>query len=229
MKLKLLVLVSALALSVTALAQSPAKAGPSPEALERRARSNTRLVAESVTVPADLPVTPDSSVAKIRTKEQVVQRAIAVCLTSLKAERMDLEKVEDLVKYYKAKKFFTPEETEFIENAASSNDEQNRYLWRYEGLAVLMWALGYTDTLGRPDTAAEVRQIVSPLSQRTLEQFTADAKLRSPAELLDEADLIFRYQWAVNDARKHGKSAPAGLDRSIVQQRQDMLNWLVGR
>jgi hypothetical protein len=229
MKLKLLALVSVLVLPVAVLAQTPAKAGPSPEALERRTRSNERLAAESVVVPADLPVIPDSAAAKIRTKEQVVQRAIAVCLTAIKAERMDMEKIADLVKYYKAKKFLTPEETEFIENAASSNEEQNRYLWRYEGLAVLMWALGYTDSLGRPDTAVEVKQIVGPLSQRTLEQFTADAKLRSPAEILDETDLIFRYQWAVNDARKHGKSAPAGLDRGIVQQRLDMLNWLVGR
>jgi hypothetical protein len=92
-----------------------------------------------------------------------------------------------------------------------------------------MWALGYTDSLGRPDSGVEVKQVVAPLSQRTLEQFTADAQVRTTAEILDEADLIFRYQWAVNDARKHGKSAPAGLDRSIVQQRQDMLNWLVGR
>ncbi len=228
MKAKSLLL-ALLALPLAAMAQTPAKAGPSPEALERRERSNQRLAAESVSVPADLPVMPDSTVAKLKAKEQIVQRAVAVCLTSIKAERMDLEKVEDLVKYYKAKKFFTPEETDFIESAASSNEEQNRYLWRYEGLAVLMWSLGYLDTLPRPDAAADVKQIVSPLSQRTLEQFTADAKVRTPAEILDEADLIYRYQWAINDARKRGKSAPAGLDRGIVQQRQDMLNWLVGR
>jgi len=174
-------------------------------------------------------VTADSSVAKIRSKEQIAQRAIAVCLTALKAERTDLEKIEDLVKYYKAKKFFTPEETEFIENAASSNEEQNRYLWRYEGLVVLMWSLGYGDALDRPDTACDVKKIVSYLSGHTTEQFITGANVRSAAEILDESDLIYRYQWAITDARKHGKSAPAGLDRGIVQQRQDMLNWLIGR
>ena len=239
MKLKLLALVSALSLTPLALAQTPtppatetkapAKAGPSQEAIDRRARSNERLATEGLSVPADLPLTADSTKAKFRTKEQVAQRAIAVCLTALKAERMDLDKIEELVKSYKAKKFFTPEETDFIENAASSNEEQNRYLWRYEGLVVLMWALGYGDTLERPDTACDVKKTVSYLSGRTTEQFIADATLRSPAEILDEADLIYRYQWALNDARKRGKSAPTGLDRGIVQQRQDMLNWLIGR
>lgn len=236
MKLKLLALVSVLALTQAAPAQTPApeaktpvRTGPSQEAIDRRARSNERLATEGLSVPADLPLTVDSTKAKFRTKEQVAQRAIAVCLTALKAERMDLDKIEELVKSYKAKKFFTPEETQFIENAASSNEEQNRYLWRYEGLVVLMWALGYGDALERPDTACDVKKTVSYLSNRTTEQFIADATLRSPAEILDEADLVYRYQWALNDARKRGKSAPTGLDRSIVQQRQDMLNWLTGR
>jgi hypothetical protein len=92
-----------------------------------------------------------------------------------------------------------------------------------------MWALGYNETLDRPDTSLDVGKTVSYLSGHTYEQFLAGANVRTTAEMLDEADLIYRYQWAVNDARKHGRSAPTGLDRGIVQQRVDALNWLVGR
>ncbi len=242
MKAKFLSLAVFLALTQLASAQPPAapaseskpavKAGPSQEALDRRARSNEKLAAESVNVPADLPVFPvDSTKAKLRTKEQIAQRAIAVCLTAFKAERMDDEKIEALVKSYKEEKlkFFTPDEKEFIESAAPTNEARNHYLWRYEGLVILMWSLGYSETLDRPDASLDVGKTVSYLSGKNYEQFLAGANVRSVNEILDEADLIHRYQWAINDARKHGKQAPTGLDRGIVQQRQDMLNWLIGR
>lgn len=241
MKVKLLSLATLLALTQVAVAQTPAaptaeikapvRAGPSQEAIDRRARSNEKLAAESVTVPADLPVFADSTKVRIKTKEQIAQHAIAVCLTAFKAERMDDDKVADLVKSYKAVKlkFFTPEEKEFIETSAPTNEARNHYLWRYEGLVVLMWSLGYGDALDRPDTSLDVQKTVSYLSGHTYEEFLAGAKPRSATEILDEADLIYRYQWAVNDARKHGKQPPTGLDRGIVQQRQDMLNWLIGR
>ena len=241
MKAKLLSLVVFLALTHVAVAQTPpspstdpkpaVRTGPSQEAVDRRARSNERLAAESVSVPADLPTQPDSTKANLRTKEQIAQRAIAVCLTAFKAERMEQEKIDELVKSYKADKlkYLRPDEKDFIDTAAPTNDASNRYLWRYESLVVLMWALGYSDTLERPDSSLDVGKTVSYLSGKSYEQFLAGAHVRSVNELLDEADLIYRYQWAINDARKRGRSAPTGLDRGIVQQRQDALNWLLGR
>lgn len=239
--MKLLSLFVFLALAHAATAQTPAaastdpkaavKPGPSQESLDRRARSNERLAAEGLTIPADLPTQPDSAKVQLRTKEQIAQRAIAVCLTAFKAERMDDDKIEGLVKSYKIdkKKLFTPDEKEFIETAAPTNEARNRYLWRYENLVVLMWALGYSDALERPDSSLDVAKTVSYLSGKTYEQFLTEAHVRSVSEILDEADLIYRYQWAINDARKRGRSAPSGLDRGIVQQRQDALNWLLGR
>ena len=109
----------------------------------------------------------------------------------------------------------------------ASSEERTKYLWRYEGLVVLMWAAGYLDSLDRPDATCDIQKIVSPLSSRTAEQFGKEAKPRSTAEILDEADLIYRYQWATADARRRGLKMPAGLDRTVVQQRFDMFTWLV--
>ncbi|MER9491067.1 DUF4272 domain-containing protein [Mesorhizobium sp. M0320] len=54
------------------------------------------------------------------------------------------------------------------------------------------------------------------------------ANLRPQSELLDAADLIYRYNWAVMDARVNGKAAPAGLERDVVVERHYVLNWLIG-
>jgi hypothetical protein len=66
------------------------------------------------------------------------------------------------------------------------------------------------------------------LQDRTQEQFIADAKLRSIESILDEADLIYRYRWAVVDARVKGEDAPALLHPGVAMERHHALNWLIG-
>jgi len=239
MKLKLWPLAALAFLATAALAQTPdkpkpttpapARSGPSEEALARKARSIEILTAQEVPTTPDWPTIPDSTRAKVRTVEEVAQRAIAVCFTALKAEGASQDTLEGLVKRYKAKKFFTAPEWEFVDNNAQTNDARNRYLWRYEDLAVLMWALGYTDELDRPDRTCDVRKTVSFLSNRSLEQFIADAKLRSIEEILDGADLAYRYNGACEDAKRRGKTAPSGLDRAVVRQRHAAFSWLIGQ
>lgn len=53
--------------------------------------------------------------------------------------------------------------------------------------------------------------------------------LRSIDEILDEADLIYRYHWACVDARIHRKNVPADLDSGVVFERHWGLNWLIGK
>jgi hypothetical protein len=208
---------------------APARSGPTTESLERKARSLAQLKNEEVPTTPDWPPLPDSTRVKLRTTQEVAHRAVAVCFTALKAEGANQDTIEGLVRRYKARKFFTPAEWEFVDNNAPTNDDRNRYLWRYEDLAVLMWALGYSEELSRPDRACDVRRTVSHLSNRTLEQFLADAKLRDIQELLDAADLTYRYNAAIDDAKRRGKPAPAGLDRQVVRQRHQILSWLIGQ
>jgi hypothetical protein len=239
MKLKLWPLAALALLATVAPAQTAEKPQPTPatpakatspsEAKDRKARSIAQLKEEEVPVIPDWPVLPDSSKAKVRSVQEVAQRTIAVCFTALKAEGASQDTLEGLVKRYKAKKFFTAPEWEFVDNNAQTNDDRNRYLWKYEDLAVLMWALGYIEELPRPDRTCDVRQTVSYLSNRSLEQFIADAKLRDISEILDLADLTYRYNGAVEDAKRRGKPAPAGLDRQVVRQRNQVLAWLIGQ
>lgn len=68
-------------------------------------------------------------------------------------------------------------------------------------------------------------EIIRP---RTLEELRAGARLRSPAEVLDQADLIYRYAWACTEARIHGQPPPAGLSADVVMEWHPALNWLIG-
>ncbi|NJK93344.1 MAG: DUF4272 domain-containing protein [Blastochloris sp.] len=201
---------------------------PSIEALERKNRSIRRLNEEGVPTIAHLPVIGDSKEAKTRTKEEIAHRAIAVCIAAVKGEGLDQETVDKLVKKFGADSFFTAQEAAFIKNPNPTQQERIKFSWRYECLWVLLWSLGYVDKLERPEGICDVPKAVSFLRDRDTAQFIKDAKLRTFTEILDESDLIYRYHWAVVNARLKKEDAPAKLEGGVVQERHYVLNWLIG-
>ncbi len=91
-----------------------------------------------------------------------------------------------------------------------------------------MWSLGYVEKLERPEGTCDVAKAVSFLRDRDTAQFIKDAKLRPLSEILDQADIIYRYHWAVVSARLKHQEAPVKLEGGVVQERHYILNWLVG-
>ena len=210
------------------LIQEREAAEPSQEATERKSRSVKRLQQEGVPTIAHLPVIEDSAAATLRTKEEIAKRAIAVCITAVKGEGLDQATVDSLVKKFGAEQFFSPSEAAFIKNPHPSQQDRVQFSWRYECLWVLLWSLGYVESLDRPDGICDVPKAVTFLRDRDTAQFIADAKLRPLAQILDEADLIYRYDWSVVNARVKGEAAPAKLEAGVVQERHYVLNWLIG-
>jgi len=200
----------------------------SQEALNRKARSIEQLKKEGVPVIESLPVIEDSKGAKTRTTEEVAQRAIAVCLAAVKGEGIEQETIDILVKQFDAEKFFSPEEAEFIKKAEITQSDRVKFSWRYECYWVLLWSLGYVETLDRPEGICDVKKAVSFLRGKTTDEFIKGAKLRPINEILDQADLIYRYNWAAVNARVKGEETPAELEAGVVQERHYVLNWLIG-
>ena len=201
---------------------------PSKEAKERKQRSVEQLKKEGVPVIEHLPVIEDSTEAKKRTTEEIAQRAIAVTIAAVKGEGLEQATVDSLVKKYGAEKFFSPEEAAFIKDASPTQPDRIKFSWRYECAWVLLWSLGYVDTLSKPEGICDVPKLVGILRDRDTAQFIKDAKLRAFDHILDQADLIYRYHWAVTDARIKTQPAPAKLEVGVVQERHYVLNWLVG-
>jgi hypothetical protein len=92
----------------------------------------------------------------------------------------------------------------------------------------MLWALGFIDELERPDRICDVQLAVAMLIENGRDGFTAKAELRPQSEILDAADLIYRYHWAVRDAQIHDRQVPADLDAGVVVERHYALNWLIG-
>ena len=200
----------------------------SPISLERKRRSEAILQIEGVPFIAHLPVIEDEETAQIRSLVEVAWRAMALNIVAVKGEGLEQDRVREIIEQYNLEHAFTPKEREFIFNAQPSEHDRIQFAWRYECYWVLLWALSYIEELGRPDQICDVPRAVHLMVDRTAEEFIRDAKLRSASEILDAADLIYRYDWACVDARLKGRRAPAGLDAGVVMERHHALNWLVG-
>jgi len=200
----------------------------SQEASERKARSESILKKLSVPVNATLPFIEDSGNALERTKEEIALRAMTLLIVAVKAEGLEQDIVDTLIQNYNLADELTPNEKEFIENPEPSQHDKTQFIWRYEAAWVLLWSLGYVQELSPPTDICDVPAAVTFLQQRSREQFIEDANLRALTDILDENDLIYRYHWAVVDARVNGLEIPENINSSVVLERHYTLNWLIG-
>jgi hypothetical protein len=198
------------------------------EARARKARSIAILKKEGVPFLQELPLLETEAEAKRRTTEEVALRAIALCIVALKGEGLENEEIDKLVKKYAITDAFSSKERRFIEARGPSKHDRIQFAWRYECYWVMLWALGFVDELSRPDKICDVPRAVSLLRDLGRESFLKRAKLRPARELLDAADLVYRYDWAITDARIKNQAPPAGLDPGVVMERHYALNWLIG-
>lgn len=197
------------------------------DAKQRAIRSETRLRAEGVRVNASLPVIEESHVVALRTAEEVAQRLVALSIVSERAAGNGdtYELGQSLLDKYDARNYLTPKELKFMANRTPSERDKIQMSWRIEAAVPLAWALNLMSALERPSTWVKIETVkkIRALDLRTAKSL----KLRNKSEVLDEADLIYRYHWAVVDARANGRPTPMAVDAGIVQERHHALNWLI--
>jgi len=203
--------------------------GPaSAEAIRRRERSIAVLRSEGVPLNEHLPVIETEATARRRSKEEVARRALCVLLVAVKGEGLEQPIVSRIATDYRLAEFLTQRERAFLAEEDPSQHDRVQFTWKYEAAWVLLWALGYVDALRKPTAICDVQHAVRTMRERTAKAFIADARLRPLSEILDQADRIYRYHWAVVDARVNGKRAPSGLEPGVVLERHYALNWLIG-
>lgn len=201
----------------------------SDEGKARKERSEKLLHKRLIPINRNLPMVESAADAQLRSVEAVAQRALALMLVAVKGEGLEQAIIAQVMADYGIAPFLSPNEKAFIEDLAPSQQDRINFCWRYESLAVMLWALGYQAALEYPDTICDVPGSVTIIRESgNYAGFLAGAKLRTAAEILDENDLIYRMHWAVVDARIRGKEAPSEMDAGVVYERHYALNWLTG-
>lgn len=165
--------------------------------------------------------------AKIRSKDEVVNRAIALCYMELKSENPEKELLDSFLAKYNVSAKLSPVEMQFSNNQNPSEQEIANANWRAESYHTLLWSLSFIDNLNFPTDICNIGEDVGVLFSKTEQEFRSTAKLRTKEEILDQADLILRLNWACVNARVKNEVAPSGLNPSVVYERHYALNWLI--
>lgn len=198
-------------------------------------QSERRRVSELYCRSHQLPVYPNPNSmftdaeqsVSIRTKNEVVERALALCYLGLKSEGLEQQHLDEMDERYQISGTLTPVEKAYATATLPTEQQKINANWGYESLHVMLWALSFVDSLSYPDKACDVAADVRIIHELTKEQFIKKARLRSKAEILGQADLILRIDWACVNARVNEEAVPGNLDNDIVTERHKSLNWLI--
>ena len=145
-----------------------------------------------------------------------------------KGERAPAALVSRFVTDFRVRPKLTALERAFMDDPHPPERDFMQFSWRYEALRVLLWSLGYLPALPRPEGPDDPSALGSIVLGATEAAFRERARLRSPSDLLDLSDLLYRYHWAVRDARLRGNDPPAGLHPGVVLEWDHSSRWLVG-
>ena len=197
------------------------------EAWDRRDRTLAIIRPEGVPYLDSLPLIEMEADIPRRGDEEVALRAMALAAVALRDLAPSQEAMENYIEQLDIEDSFTPKERVFIHDANSSRDDRMQFSWRCECLHVLLWALGFVETLGRPDHKCDSKALFDLVWELGREGLIEEAQLRPARELLDAADLLYCYHWAVRDAQMFRKPVPAGLSRDVVQEWHYAVNWLI--
>ena len=202
---------------------------------QRKEQSILKLKKYSIPYIDWLPVIEAAEDVQARSAEQIAKRAIA-CLwviqvaCDLNNDQYDDETqlfVFDILKKMQVLDALTEKEQAILNREASAQDIINM-VWKYEAYWVLLWALGIVDELSYPADIVDCDFAIQAVSScDSFAEFMAKVQLRDSEEILDQADLIYRYDWACVNARLKQQDAPENLNSSIVVERHGALNWLI--
>ena len=198
------------------------------EALQRKAGSEAILEKQGLPINPSLPLIGLDEQVMPRNVEQISYRALCLLPVAGRGCGLEPESEAAMIERHDLHKHFTPAERAYIKDPSPADQTRVQFCWRFEAAWILLWALGYIEEgLSPPKEVCDVQRAYELAFDRPGEQFVKDAKPVPFAEVLDQADLAYRYHWAVRQLWMAGEGPPEQVNTSIVYERHYALNWLV--
>lgn len=195
--------------------------------MERKRRSEALLLERHIPVNPYLPPLAEEHEIVLRTAAVVAERAVVLLAVAARGEGLERDGAIELIEARGLWRAVTREEQTFLLTPDPTAQDTVQFIWRYESLWVLLWALGRID-LDFPQATCDVQRAASLVLDAPFPDFVERAVLRTPAEILSETDFVYRCHWATAEARFRAQTLPGNLDPGVVFERHYALNWLIG-
>lgn len=196
---------------------------------ERKDRTNELLQSHGIAINVHLPRIANESEVTIRTPYEIAERVTVLSLINLVA--FNSVEPTDAIQYFKQYNLWdkvTENEKDLLENPTQSKKDQAT--WQCEGIWVLLWALGKAEAIPFPDHLCSLNDLdfypFQGFDQNPNEIIQQLDHRRTDTEILDNADLYYRLDWACVNARIKGQEM-ALVHPGVVYERHYALNWLI--
>jgi len=205
------------------------------EASDRKRRSIEILRTQGIPYIEELPVIESSYEVTGKTLEEIAKRAIVLCISCNFASDILSNKKKRYLK--DSKKFFLKLLDTFNVKDAMTKEEKELFdkmdkelaiqiSWQLEGYLILLWTLGLIDEIEFPDVLVDPDSVTSLVSScSSYKEFLEQCQLRDVEDVLDLADLTYRYNWYCVESRINDDEPI--INPEIVMERHRALNWLL--
>lgn len=207
---------------------------------KRKQESISQLKKEGIDYNKGLPVIEDSSEIALRSKAEILSRAIASYFVSNVAidynwHKENIEESKkvfgDLIDKFGVKESLTEDEKIMLYGNPTDEVALN-VEWTIESSKVLFWMLGFIENLNYPSqknvaNAYEINNFI--MQYDSLEEMLKDAKLIDVEKILDYTDLYFRYHWACVDKSIGNNISIGNLSSDIVYERRRAFEWAIDK
>ncbi len=202
----------------------------SEDQVKRKTRSEGSLEARGIKINPYLPCIENEGETELRIPREIARRVCILAVTNLVAfSELPEGEAREYLEKYKLWDFVTPVEKVFLSNP--TDDDKSRESWKCESIWTLLWALSKVDDLGFPDKLCDLNYFSPdeyPFGKDKDPKLFINSSIvcRSKAEILDMADLYYRFEWACVDATLNGVEIET-IHPGVVYERHHALNWLI--
>lgn len=193
----------------------------------RKSKSERILEINNITLNKNLPFLESEEDINTRNEQEIAERIVAIMSTILKAEGSEIEYWKFINKF-KPQKYFTKTEKAFLALKKIDDNLKNQFILRYESLSILLWSLGYIDKIEFPRKKCDYNEIFRTIfDTSSTERLISESNLRKKSELLDQADLIYRIDWACRNKKIISDTSINDILPDVVSERHYAFNWLI--
>jgi Domain of unknown function (DUF4272) len=194
------------------------------------------LEAQGLTNPDFLGILRSIQFYRPRLLEEVFNRMLITTLVAFIAANSseDTDEAKEFIETMSLYSQMTDEEKDILDNFDNLSEQDKIDLsWRYEAAYVLAWALNLVEDMPFPEDTIDVETFLDVVMQKAVVikhmSSYSELELRLPEEIIQQADLNWRYLWNCRESRIEGGDLPSNLDESVVFERQRGFNWLIGQ
>jgi len=198
-------------------------------ASERKRHTEDFLSKLGVPVFDNLPPLEEENDITLRTSQEIAERILILSYLNCMAFDPDLRNsITDFLKEEGLWEKISPQEKSLFEKSELNDDDITIIAERAESIWLLMWTINKSNLLDFPGEEVNFNVIFEhlPPFMNSTEDFVTSATIRPTSEILDQADLLFRINWAFYQTQTNNLNI-IELNQSIVFERYFAINWVI--